>query len=63
MVFNIMPSGIEHTYHLYVNGTVAVSHESLTVCETIRDALAKPLTHNTYSEGAEVADRIREYYR
>ena len=46
-------------YSLYINGNIAVSYESMTVCSAVKEALERPMTGRFYSEGAEVADRIR----
>lgn len=49
-------------YNLYVNGNIAVSLESMAVCEKVKEAILRPSTRRSYSEGAEVADRIREVF-
>ena len=59
----IREAAIKGCYNLYVNGEIAVTHETMTVCENIKADIERPLLHNTYSEASEVATRIRNYYR
>ena len=59
---DIREASVQGCYNLYVGGKVAVSLESMTVCEAIRESLLRPMMGQYYSEGAEVADRIRNHY-
>ncbi len=48
------------SWNLYVDGHVAVSYETYTVCSSVEAALKQPSEFLYYLEGAEIAAVIRE---
>jgi hypothetical protein len=59
MKIDIRQSSLFGSYNMYVNGYIAVSYESMTVCDNIKSALLNMRHGGSYSEGSEIADTIR----
>ena len=64
MIVTIRPASDPSYFNLYVDGMLAVSYESMAVCEEIAHNLRgyEPESMACYSEGAEVADVIRRSF-
>ena len=64
MNISIRPAADPSYFNLYVDGYLAVSYESMAVCEEIAHNLRgyEPGSIGCYSEGAEVADVIRRSF-
>lgn len=53
--------GHRDCYNLYVNGSPAVTHETMTVCDEVKFALDRKVG-SYYSEAADVADTIKRFF-
>jgi|WetSurSiteA1Bulk_404760.scaffolds.fasta_scaffold46704_3 hypothetical protein len=64
MIVEIKPSNSYlNCYNLYVNDHIALVNESMVVCSEVKYFLENALSNCYYSEGAEIADTINQYYK